>query len=108
TDGARFYRFGDLECRFQDGASRLSDGSLAGGGHLLTDSFCSWIERESLRKNIASEKLLKQHLKRIHEFPIRAISGSKTLLSRFPDVYEISSRGPTKGRISVLPIQKRK
>src|SRR5690606_13058107 len=42
TDGARFYRFGDLECRFQDGASRLSDGSLAGGGHLLTDSFCSW------------------------------------------------------------------
>jgi N-acetylglucosamine-6-phosphate deacetylase len=108
TDGSSFHRFGDLECRFQDRASRLPDGGLAGGGYLLTESFCTWIERESARKKIPAEKLLKLHLHRIHTLPLEAIFVPKSLLRKFPAVFEIHTRGAKKGQISVLPISKRR
>jgi N-acetylglucosamine-6-phosphate deacetylase len=108
TDGSRFHRFGDLECRFQNGASRLPNGGLAGGGYLLTEAFCMWIERESRRKKIPAAKLLKLHLRRIHELPLEAVFLPKSFLRKFPVAFEIYTRGAEKGRISVLPISKRR
>jgi N-acetylglucosamine-6-phosphate deacetylase len=102
TDGSHFHRFGDLECRFQDRASRLPDGRLAGGGYLLPESFGEWIARESARKSISPAKLLKLHLARIHELPLRAIFMGKTesnrLLKRFPVTWAV-----TKGSKKALP-----
>ncbi len=95
TDGSHFHPFGDLECRFQDRACRLPNGTLAGGGLLLPAAFGEWIGRESLRKKTAPEKLLRAHLHRLHTLPLTALFMKKTsamaLLKKFPVVYEIQA-----------------
>ncbi len=95
TDGSHFHRFGDLECRYQDGASRLPNGMLAGGGKLLPAAFADWIARESLRQGTAPEKLLRAHLKRIHELPLAALcmkkATARSLLKRYPITFEVAS-----------------
>lgn len=94
TDGSHFHRFGDLECRLQDRACRLPNGTLAGGGLLLPEAFGEWVGRESVRKKVAPEKLLRAHLKRIHELPLAALrmkkSAAQSILKKFPVTYEIS------------------
>jgi N-acetylglucosamine-6-phosphate deacetylase len=94
TDGSHFHRFGDLECRFADRASRLPDGRLAGGGFLLPDSFRQWLVTESRRKGIAPEVLLKTHLARIHRLPLEAVffkrAAADRLLKRFPVTWEVT------------------
>lgn len=112
TDGAHFHRFGDLECRFQDRASRLPDGRLAGGGFLLPESFGRWIAAESARKKTTPEALLKTHLARIHRLPLEAIfmkkAAAERLLKRYPVTWELSPGA--KGilpKIAVIPAKKR-
>lgn len=94
TDGSRFHRFGDLECRFQDRASRLPDGRLAGGGFLLPESFGQWIAAEAARKKTNPALLLKAHLARLNRLPLEALFRKKgeidRLLKRFPVRWEIS------------------
>jgi len=106
TDGSHFHRFGNLECRLQDRASRLPDGRLAGGGFLLPESFGQWIVAEAKRKRVPAEKLLRAHLGRIHRLPLEAIfikkAAADRLLKRFPVTWEL---GP--GSIAVKPKKKR-
>jgi N-acetylglucosamine-6-phosphate deacetylase len=106
TDGTHYHRFGDLECRFQDRASRLPDGRLAGGGFLLPDSFAQWIAAESVRKHVAPEKLLRAHLARIHRLPLEAIFMRKAvadrLLKRFPIRFEITAVKGATPNIAVI------
>lgn len=100
TDGSHFHAFGDLQCRMKDGASRLENGALAGGGFLLPDSFGSWISREAKRKKTTVEKLLKAHLFRIHSLPLQAIfmkkPAQKAFLKNFPVEWEITRNGALK------------
>lgn len=97
TDGTHFHTFGDLKCKLKDGASRLANGALAGGGYLLPESFAAWITREAKRKKTPAEKLLKAHLFRIHSLPLDAIfmkkKAQKTFLKRFPLTWEILRNG---------------
>ncbi len=97
TDGSHFHRFGDLECRFQDRASRLPDGRLAGGGFLLPDSFAQWVAAESARRAERPEAILKTHLARIHRLPLEAIfirkAAADRLLKRFPVTWELRAGG---------------
>jgi N-acetylglucosamine-6-phosphate deacetylase len=104
TDGSSFHRFGDLECRFQDGGSRLANGALAGGGSVLSDMFCRWVAETAARRKIPAEKLLKTHLDRVHRIPLEAIFLPKSALKKFPVTYEIRGRGTGKAGISALPI----
>jgi hypothetical protein len=98
TDGSHFHRFGDLECRFQDRASRLPDGRLAGGGFLLPESFGQWIAAVAARKKMRPEILLREHLTRIHRLPLEAIfmkkSDADRLLKRFPVTWELQAGSP--------------
>lgn len=93
TDGSHFHSFGELECRLQDHACRLPNGTLAGGGLLLPEAFAEWVGRESIRKKTAPEKLLRTHLSRVHELPLAALfikkSSARSLLKKFPVTYEI-------------------
>ncbi len=113
TDGTHYHRFGDLECRFQDRASRLPDGRLAGGGFLLPDSFGQWIAAASTRKHIRPEVLLREHLARIHRIPLEAIFMKKgaadRLLKRFPVTWELRTGGQGKVvEITVVTAGKKK
>ncbi len=70
TDSA----FGPLRVRLQDGASRLPDGSLAGGGKLLPESLRAWVEGE-LQSDpaLSARSVLSQHLRYGTEEPLRAL-----------------------------------
>jgi N-acetylglucosamine-6-phosphate deacetylase len=95
TDGTHFHAFGNIQCRFKDGGSRLENGALAGGGNLLPEAFTGWILRESQRKKIDVSKLLKSHLDRIHRLPLEAIfmspARSRALLREFPVTWEFKN-----------------
>lgn len=113
TDGSSYHRFGALECRFQDRASRLSDGRLAGGGYLLPESFGQWILAEAARKRVPPEKLVREHLARIHRLPLEAIfmkkSAADRLLGRFPVIWELTPGGKGSApRFAVISARKKK
>ncbi len=76
------HRFGPLPVRLSgDGASRLPDGSLAGGGKLLPEALREWVETELRRAWTGGERihpatatrLLKTHLRYGCIEPLRAL-----------------------------------
>lgn len=72
TSGSQDYSFGPLTIRYHEGACRLHNGSLAGGGKLLTRSFGQWLE--FLAKKPGDFKtLLKESLPSITTAPLWAI-----------------------------------
>ncbi len=107
TDGTHLHAFGDLRCRMREGASRLENGALAGGGFLLPESFRTWITREAKRKGVGVERVLKSHLSRIQEIPLNAIfmgkPAQRALLQRFPVEWEITASGALKLGIKSNP-----
>lgn len=104
TSGKHFHAFGDLECKLKNGACRLANGVLAGGGFLLPTAFADWVSRESKRKSVSEEQLLKEHLHRLNELPLKAVfftpKERKALLQKYPVLWEISPKG-------VLTVSKR-
>ncbi|MBC7387375.1 MAG: hypothetical protein H7301_14580 [Cryobacterium sp.] len=100
TRGGGFSTFGDLRCRLFDGASRLANGTLAGGGRVLSETFADWVTREAQRLNQRAEKILTDHLARVQEIPLDALffkrSEKVALLSKFPVGWEISGSGKVK------------
>lgn len=66
TDGTAFHSFGGIDCRFADGASRLENGALAGGGYLLTEM----VARLAARLGESPQG----HARYFHDYPLRAIN----------------------------------
>ncbi len=66
--------FGPLKVRLGDGASRLPDGSLAGGGKLLVEAVRDWVEHETQGLSAAeSRRLLERHIRYAAVEPLRAL-----------------------------------
>jgi N-acetylglucosamine-6-phosphate deacetylase len=74
--------FGSLQIRQQDGACRLSDGSLAGGGFLLPQMICRYLEHEAQLTGIPLAKLLKEHARHWSKDPVRALNLPASLQKR--------------------------
>jgi N-acetylglucosamine-6-phosphate deacetylase len=54
-----WHGFGALQIQFKDGAGRLRDGSLAGGGRLLSDLVALWVCDEALAIGSSPREVLK-------------------------------------------------
>jgi N-acetylglucosamine-6-phosphate deacetylase len=66
--------FGPLKVRLGDGASRLADGSLAGGGKLLVEALRDWLEDETQGLGPAeAARVVRQHLRYATVEPLRAL-----------------------------------
>ena len=86
TDGLMAMSFGPLKIRHRDGACRLENGALAGGGRLLTHTFTDWIlkttpaprSRALLTSSVT--KHLKKRLPSITEAPLFALNLKKSEL----------------------------
>lgn len=65
--------FGPLKTHLENGACRLADGTLAGGGLLLSDSYKNWVEKESQETGLPILKILKESLKNWSEDPLNAL-----------------------------------
>ena len=92
--------FGPLKVRFQDGACRLPNGQLAGGGLLLSDSFTQWIQSEASDTGTSVQKLLKSQLRSVTENPLAALGLSKTILKNRQVAWRIDSFN----QIHLIPI----
>ncbi|MGZ3697780.1 MAG: hypothetical protein ACXWP5_06645 [Bdellovibrionota bacterium] len=76
--------FGPLTIFQKEGACRLSDGSLAGGGKLLTDSIADWANSESVRQKFSADRVLRQALKHITLHPLQSLGLRATILKDRP------------------------
>lgn len=82
TDKDSWHAFGPLHITYKDGACRLSDGSLAGGGHLVTELYRRWILAEAASQKRPIGQLVKESLPSLVEGPLAALGLSP---ARFKD-----------------------
>ncbi len=75
TSGRDWHSFGPLKIRFQEGASRLKGGHLAGGGLLLPRMYARWLEAEAKAQGeggnpVFLRKLLKKTVRHLTTDPL--------------------------------------
>jgi N-acetylglucosamine-6-phosphate deacetylase len=80
TPAGSWHSFGSLRIHFSEGACRLKNGGLAGGGRPLTDTFGRWLEVESKETGVPVARLWKEALPLITDNPLRAMGASPKLL----------------------------
>jgi N-acetylglucosamine-6-phosphate deacetylase len=73
TSGKKWFSFGPLQIRYQEGACRLAGGHLAGGGHLLPIAYSRWVTDESARSGNSVETLLRRTLRHLVAFPLHVL-----------------------------------
>ena len=74
------HSFGPLTIQFKDGACRLPDGSLAGGGRLLPEAFGRWLSTEAEQTGRKASEILRESLESLTTAPLRAIGVSPQVL----------------------------
>jgi N-acetylglucosamine-6-phosphate deacetylase len=101
--GAKKTTFGPLQIHLKDGACRLYapgkpiDGALAGGGKLLTQSFCEWIHHPKVRPTFGQ---LKKYLPSVTTAPLWALRIPASRLRGHQVQWTVSETG----QVSVKPI----
>jgi N-acetylglucosamine-6-phosphate deacetylase len=93
-------QFGPLSIQLKDGACRLSDGRLAGGGQILTQAYLKWLLFEAKKQEIPIETLLKRTLGHITEVPLRLLQAPRRIFSNRKVFWQITASG----QIHVIPI----
>lgn len=97
---SNWYSFGSLQVRKENGASRLAQGSLAGGGLVLTDSYIQWLESETKHHRASALKLFKKTIQNTIQVPLQALKLSPTLISGRQIIWEFHSSG----KILAIPV----
>jgi N-acetylglucosamine-6-phosphate deacetylase len=78
TTAGMITSFGPLKILYADGACRLANGALAGGGKVLTHAFSEWVTRLAQGKDVKS--VLKKRLPCITEAPLFALGMKSSAL----------------------------
>jgi N-acetylglucosamine-6-phosphate deacetylase len=73
--------FDRMKCRMKDGASRLPNGALCGGGLLLPEAYLKWLKRESRFRQTSEHELFIKTSPSIHTLPLKAIGYSAHFLN---------------------------
>ncbi len=81
--GAGWYPFGPLRVRLQRGAARLKGGALAGGGRLLSQSYCSWVATRAKATGADRELLFLRTLPFVTAYPLAALGLHPSALRRW-------------------------
>jgi N-acetylglucosamine-6-phosphate deacetylase len=66
-------KFGPLQVRFKDGACRVADGHLAGGGYLLPEAYCRWVRDETKRGNSTLRQVFRKSISHVTKIPLRIL-----------------------------------
>jgi len=89
--------FGPLRVHAEGGACRLKDGSLAGGGEVLSTAFCRWLESESRRLRRPLRSLMKEALPCVTTTPLKYLgvrpSQVKTIRKTRQVVWNVTKKG---------------
>jgi N-acetylglucosamine-6-phosphate deacetylase len=85
--------FGPLKILYADGACRLANGALAGGGKVLTHAFSEWISVLSAGKKSEIKSLLKNRIPCITDAPLFALGVKNSALKSRHVKWELSHDG---------------
>jgi len=104
TPAGRPYRFGPLMVERHEGASRLPDGALAGGGLLLTESYAQWLLSESAATGLSAEQLFKESLTSLTDSPLAALKLPHSTLRSLRKLRQVDWQLDPQGRLCVIPV----
>jgi len=109
TTPGTWHSFGSLQIRLHEGAGRLKEGHLAGGGLLLDQAYLKWLKSEAAHlktegapaKNL-QQTLLKKTLPYLTTAPLKALRIPKNTLQKRRLSWKFSSQGDASFRIDSL------
>ncbi len=93
TRKGSWHPFGPLHARFDSPVCRLPNGHLAGGGLLLSESYCRWLEAEAALTQRPLLKLFHESRASVTEAPLWALSLPTRVLRDRKIQWEIDSGG---------------
>ncbi len=83
SESSPWSTLGSLKVRVKNGASRSKTGQLAGGGLLLTQSYCRWVEAEAQDSGLPIQKILETSVNQLTRVPARVLGiDPRSLLDR--------------------------
>jgi N-acetylglucosamine-6-phosphate deacetylase len=91
---------GNQQIQLKDGACRLKNGQLAGGGLLLSESYTRWLESESRELDLPVSKILRETIAHVTSYPIHYLKISPNWLKSRQVAWKITSNQ----KIRVIPI----
>jgi len=91
---------GNLKIHFEKGACRETHGQLAGGGVVLTDAYCHWLEKQAKQTRTSIKTLWQSTRQQITLNPLLAIRIPKNQLSDRQVQWFLTPAG----KIHVIPI----
>ncbi len=98
-----WHAFGDLQTEFRDGACRLGNGSLAGGGVLLTEGYGRWLVEEAKLTGTALPLLWKKTSRYLTQEPLLALGLSAAQIRNLAKTRSVEWRfSPSEG-VQALP-----
>ncbi len=69
----KWHSFGSHQIHFKEGACRLKNGQLAGGGFVITDVYRRWVKAEALRRHESILKTFKNTVHHLTQVPFRIL-----------------------------------
>lgn len=96
--------FGPVKCRFENGASRLPGGGLAGGGLLLSEAYARWVGTEAGETGKSIKTTLLNSIEYVSDSPLKALGFAPRRFAKRRIQWSISS----KGAISLMRTKMRK
>lgn len=94
------YKLGSQQIHFKQGACRLKNGQLAGGGLLLSQAYVAWASAEAAELNEDPWNVLRKTARYATHLPLEALGFSKKVLSNRKVSWKVSPSG----KIQVIPI----
>jgi N-acetylglucosamine-6-phosphate deacetylase len=85
--------FGPLQVRFQEGACRVPEGHLAGGGLLLPEAYSRWLEHEARFRQVPVKTVFLETYSGLTTSPLRALKIPVSLLKDRRMEWKLSDQG---------------
>jgi hypothetical protein len=82
-----------LKIRLKDGACRVRDGHLAGGGLLLPQAYTRWLRQETAATGKSGQLVFKESIGSLTRLPLWAIGIPKRVVADRRVIWTVTSDG---------------
>jgi N-acetylglucosamine-6-phosphate deacetylase len=96
----KWHTLGTQQVQFSQGACRLKNGQLAGGGLLLSEAYTNWATAEATELGQSPWKVLKETAKFATQIPLEVLGFSKKVLSDKKVTWKVD----LSGKIQLFPV----
>jgi N-acetylglucosamine-6-phosphate deacetylase len=96
----KWHTLGSQQVQFTQGACRLKNGQLAGGGLLLSQSYTQWAAAEATELGLSTWKILNETVQYATQVPLQVLGLSKKAVFSKKVRWKVDSSG----KIQVIPV----